>query len=92
LLATLTIFISLGSSTSDKRFHLPGKAWHAKLETNAVRHGTLRPLRRRQHRKLPPPESFNFASNCTVYVNKPFRRCPAGWDDYYAYQDLQFTT
>ena len=97
LVVALTIFaVSLGSSTSDKPVApAAGKAaWHAKSQTSTMRHGTLKPLSSASASGIAPlQKAFNFASNCTVYVNQPIQSLN-GWlvgdEIYYAYQDLQF--
>ena len=97
LVVALTIFaVSLGSSTSDKPVApAAGKAaWHAKSQTSTVRHGTLKPLSSEAVRTTAPMhKAFNYASNCTVYVEQPVQALydwMVGDEIYYAYQDLQF--
>jgi len=97
LAIALTVFaISLGSSKPDQpTAPAAGKAtWHTKLQTDKMRHGTLKPLPSAPASEIAPlQKAFNFASNCTVYVNEPIQAL-YGWlvgdEIYYAYQDLLF--
>ena len=97
LLVALAIFaISAGSAAPDKKTApAAGKAaWHKPLPTDAKKHPVLKPQSFGAARSTSPLlKKFDFASNCTVYVNEPVQALYdwlIGDEIYYAYQDLRY--
>ena len=76
---------------------LAGKAtWHLDATPAKLRNASIKPLSMQAKPAFPgakKPLNFNYASNCTVYVERPVNALYdwlVGDEIYYAYQDLFF--